>query len=93
VLDEMVRGGKVPNYAELARLAQVSRSRLVQIMSLVNLAPGIQEALVFLAPAGPAADHPTERQLRQVAAATGWQAQRSRWRALAHLTTTPPPIL
>jgi hypothetical protein len=80
VLDEMVRTGKVASYAELATIAHVSRSRLVQIVSLVNLAADIQEALLLLAPGGPACDHPTERQLRQVVAETNWQAQRGLWR-------------
>jgi hypothetical protein len=92
-LDEMVRGGRVTSYAELARLAHVSRSRLVQIMSLVNLAADVQEALLFLAPGGPTCDRPTERQLRQVVAATDWEAQRRLWRGLTHPTASPPPIL
>jgi hypothetical protein len=82
VLDEMVRTGKVASYAELATIAQVSRSRLVQIMSLVNLAPDLQEALVVPAPGGPASDGPTERQLRQVVAEADWEAQRTAWSRL-----------
>jgi hypothetical protein len=65
----------------------------VQLVSLVNLAPDLQEAPLFLAPGGPACDHPTERQLRQVVAAADWQTQRSLWRRLTHLTAAPPPIL
>jgi hypothetical protein len=93
VFDEMVRTGRVTSYAELATLARVSRSRLVQIMSLVNLAPDLQEALLFLAATGPDSDHPTERQLRQVVAATDWEAQRSLWRGLTHPTAASPPVL
>ncbi len=93
VLDELVRFGKVTRHAELARLAHVSRSWIVQIMSLVNLAPDLQEALLFLAPGGPTCDRPTEHQLRQVVAQTDWEAQRSLWRALTHLTAASPPIL
>ena len=76
VFHEMVRSGKVASHAELARIAQVSPSRLAQITALTNLAPDIQEALLFLAPCGPASDHPTERQLRQVVAESDWEAQR-----------------
>ena len=71
------RSGKVASYAELATIAHVSRSRLVQIMSLVNLAPDLQEALLFLAPGGPASDSPTERQLRQLVALSNWGTQRT----------------
>jgi len=82
VLDEMVRTGKVASYAELATIAHVSRSRLVQIMSLVNLAPDLQEALLLLGPNGPAPAPSTERQLRQVVVATNWEAQRRAWQHL-----------
>lgn len=44
LLDE----GAVHDYAELARLAHVSRARITQIMNLLLLAPDIQEALLFL---------------------------------------------
>jgi hypothetical protein len=41
----LVRSGQVQNLAELARLGQVSRARISQIMSLVQLAPDLQEEL------------------------------------------------
>ena len=50
VFDELIRDGKARNYAELAKLGQVSRARIAQIVNLLNLAPDIQEALL-LAPA------------------------------------------
>ena len=40
--------GEVTDYADLARLAHVSRARITQIMSLLLLAPDIQEAILFL---------------------------------------------
>jgi len=46
--DHLVRSGAVKDYATLARLAQVSRARISQIMNLLHLAPDIQEALLFL---------------------------------------------
>ena len=33
--DELIRSGKVKNYSELARLGQVSRARITQIMNLL----------------------------------------------------------
>ena len=48
--DEMIRSGEVKDQAELARLGHVSRARLSQIMNLLNLAPDIQEAILFLPP-------------------------------------------
>jgi hypothetical protein len=54
----------------------------VQIMSLVNLAPDLQEALLFLASGGTPPGRPTERQLRQVVAQADWQSQRTAWSRL-----------
>jgi hypothetical protein len=48
-LDALVRSGQVKDYAELARLGHVTRARMSQIMSLLKLAPDIQEAILFLA--------------------------------------------
>jgi hypothetical protein len=45
----MIRDGVVKDYAELARLGRVTRARISRIMSLTNLAPDIQEAVLFLA--------------------------------------------
>ncbi len=46
----MVDLGEVRDYAELARLAQVTRARITQVMNLNLLSPEIQEALLFLEP-------------------------------------------
>ncbi len=46
----MVDRGEVKDYAELARLAQVTRARITQIMNLNLLSPQLQEWLLFLEP-------------------------------------------
>ena len=46
--DKLIRDGVVADYAELARLGHVTRARMSQIMNLLNLAPDIREALLFL---------------------------------------------
>jgi hypothetical protein len=46
----LLHAGEVADYAELARLGHVTRARVTQIMNLLNLAPDIQEAILFLAP-------------------------------------------
>ncbi len=46
----MVDRGEVKDYAELARLAKVTRARITQIMNLNLLSPEIQEWLLFLEP-------------------------------------------
>jgi DNA invertase Pin-like site-specific DNA recombinase len=44
----LVREGAVRDYAELARLGEVTRARITQIMNLLWLAPDVQERLLFL---------------------------------------------
>jgi len=51
-LEQLVRSGAVKDYATLAELGGVSRARISQIMNLIHLAPGIQEAL-FISAAHP----------------------------------------
>ena len=41
--EQLVRGGVVADYAELARLGHVTRARMTQITNLLHLAPDIQE--------------------------------------------------
>src|SRR5262245_21184088 len=44
----MIHEGVVKDYSELANLGNVTRARISQIMSLLNLAPDIQEAILYL---------------------------------------------
>jgi len=46
--DGLVRSGAVRDYAELARLGHVTRARVSQVMNLLNLAPDLQEQILFL---------------------------------------------
>jgi hypothetical protein len=47
-MEDLVRRGEVTDYADVARLAHVSRARISQITSLLHLAPDIQEAILDL---------------------------------------------
>jgi hypothetical protein len=74
-LEGLVQSGKVKDYRELARLAQVSTARVAQIVVLAQLAPRIQEYLLFLS-----AEHAgliTELQLREIAREPRWDRQLS----------------
>jgi hypothetical protein len=46
--DGLIQSEAVANYAERARLGNVTRARMKQIMNLLMLAPEIQEELLFL---------------------------------------------
>ncbi len=81
-LDGLVRSGAVKDYAELARLGRVTRARVSQITSLVNLAPDIVEQLLFLPPTLRGDDPLVLRQLLPIASQPDWQRQRRMWAAL-----------
>lgn len=82
-LDRLIREGVVADQAELARLGRVSRARLTQIVNLLNLAPDIQEQVLFLPPSLRGRDAVTEQDLRPIAAVADWGRQRRMWANLA----------
>ena len=75
--ERLLADGVVRDYADLARLGRVTRARMTQIMRLLDLAPDIQEEILFDQPAIP------ERDVRPVARLVGWEQQRQAWRGLA----------
>ena len=81
-IDDLVRSGTVGSYAAAARLGRVSRARMSQILALLNLAPDLQEQLLFLQRPSRGRTAPVLRQVLQVAAALDWDEQRWRWRRL-----------
>ena len=80
--DGLVQRGEVHDYADLARLGYVTRARITQIMNLLNLAPDIQEALLFLPRTFKGRDPIRERDLRPLARVPHWSRQRAMWTAL-----------
>ena len=80
--EQLLRDGVVADQAELARLGHVSRARVSQILALLQLAPDIQEAILFLPPTERGRDPVTERDLRPIAAVVGWRGQRGMWQEL-----------
>jgi hypothetical protein len=93
-LDRLVRAGEIADYATLARLGHVSRARVSQILSLVQLAPDIQETLLFRPPTERGRDAIRLRQLQALAVLPDWRHQRRRWQELRSSTgprTAGPP--
>ena len=78
-LDELVRTGQVANYSALASLGHVTRARICQLMNLLQLAPDIQEALLFLPPTVRGRDAILLADLQPIAAAFDWRKQRRLW--------------
>jgi hypothetical protein len=77
--DQLIRDGVVADQAELARVGHVTRARLTQIMNLLNLAPEIQERLLFLAAPEQGRCTLSERLLRPMSAMPDWRRQRMLW--------------
>ncbi len=75
----LIREGVVADYAELARLGHVTRARVTQIMNLLNLAPDIQEEILYLPRVEHGRDPITERDLRQIVAVSDWKVQQRMW--------------
>lgn len=81
--DGLLHQGVVRDYADLARLGHVSRPRISQIMNLPNLAPDIQEEILFMPRTVSGRDKVTERQIRAIAATADWGQQRAAWATLS----------
>ena len=79
-LDELVRSGAVQDHGELARLGHVSPARICQFMTLLHLAPAIQEYLLFLTAAETIPI--TEPALRKIAREPRWDRQRAIFKSL-----------
>lgn len=78
----LVRQGVVGGYAELAVLGHVTRARISQIMNLLQLAPDIQEEILFLPKITKGRDRLQLRQLQAIASKLDWRKQRKLWSEL-----------
>ena len=83
----LVDDGEVSDYADLARLAHVSRARITQIMNLLLLAPDIQEEILFLPRTGGRRASIRERMVRPIAAIPDWDKQGEMWGELKRPTS------
>jgi site-specific DNA recombinase len=80
--EELLRTGAVEDYAELARLGSVSRPRMTQVMNLLNLAPEIQEEILFLREVEEGPEPVSERALRRLPGVMSWDDQVEAWNQL-----------
>ena len=70
--DRLLRAEEFRDYAEIARLGRVTRARMTQIMKLLDLAPDIQEQILYL----PTLKGLNERNLRPIVSRIDWNEQR-----------------
>jgi site-specific DNA recombinase len=82
-MEQRVGAGEAPNYASLAAAGQISRARMSQIVALTNLAPAIQEQLLYLPRTRSGVDRIVEKDLRAIARIVDWQQQMALFRELA----------
>jgi len=78
----LVRTGAIINQSELAHFGQISTTRMTQIMWLDNLAPDIQEEILFLPRITQGRDTIKEADIRPIAKTLDWSKQRHMWREL-----------
>jgi len=77
--DALLRDGVVRDYADLADVAMVTQPRITQIMNLLNLAPELQETLLFLPRYVRGRAPVTLRELQSLSAEIRWERQRTLW--------------
>ena len=80
--DGLINDGVIADQSELARLAHVTQPRMTQIMNLLNLAPDIQEQLLFLPRVTNGRDPIHEKMLRPLSKTLRWADQRRAWDTL-----------
>lgn len=78
--DELLRTGQVANQSALAEYAQITPARLTQILTLLNLAPDIQEDIRFLPRTTQGRGEIQEMDVRRMARELDWETQWQMWR-------------
>src|SRR5205814_9029002 len=81
-LEAQLRRGVLKDCAEVARLGHVTRARVSQILTLVHLAPDIQEAILFLPRTQRGRDPVILSDVIPIAMELDWKRQRRAWRRL-----------
>ena len=76
--DGLLRAEEFRDYAEIARLGRITRARMTQIMKLLDLAPDIQEQILFL----PRLKGLNERNLRPIVSRIDWSEQRPKFQKI-----------
>ena len=79
----MVVSGQIKDYAEFARLENVSRARITQILNLLLLAPDIQEKILFLPKTVVGHDPIKLKHLQAICLEMDWVRQRMMWARLS----------
>lgn len=77
--DRLIRDGIIANQSALAEFGHITTARTTQIMTLLNLAPDIQEQILFLPHTEHGRDKIIENDVRPIAQTFDWNKQRRMW--------------
>ena len=77
--ERLIHEGVVKDYAELARLGQVSRARITQIINLLNLSSGIQEEILSSRESDFGKRGVRETTVRKLSSEVCWSRQQTEW--------------
>jgi site-specific DNA recombinase len=80
--EELLRNGTAKDYADLALLGGVSRSRITQVMNLRNLAPALQERILLFSTEPYQENMLNERALRRISGLVDWREQATQFEQL-----------
>ena len=80
--NDLIRDGVIANQSELADVGHITTARTTQIMTLLNLAPDIQEQILFLPRTQRGRDPIIENYVRPIAQTFDWNKQRRMWSTL-----------
>ena len=89
-IDGMIRVGELRDLADAARTLGLTRARVTQVVSLLLLAPEIQEAVLDLPLVTNGRDPISERQLRKIVAEPIWGQQVATWFRLSPIWRSHP---
>ena len=78
-IENLVRTGVIANFAEAAALGSITRARISQIMNLINLAPDIQEELLFMTRPIRGNEPVLLAELQPICSEPAWNLQRQMW--------------
>lgn len=80
--EQLIRDGIIANQSALADFGHITTARTTQIMTLLNLAPDIQEQILFLPRTEHGRDKIIENDVRPIAQTFDWNKQRRLWSKL-----------
>ncbi|MBF0121724.1 MAG: hypothetical protein HQK79_23080 [Desulfobacterales bacterium] len=77
--EDLIKGNKCKDYAEIAKLGHLSRARVTQIMNLTLLSARVQENILLMPRILKGRDPISEHELREIISEADWDKQLKKW--------------